>query len=340
MRFLRFLGYRGGAVHSSRRWIGIVPQTSQSVIPAVVTLRDGPFALDIAPEIGGAIVGLHVAWPTPSSPDGIEPLRRTSDAALAARDVRQAGSFAMLPYSNRMRECTLHFQGKRYRLAPNFGAHPHSIHGVGWQRAWTVESATATSATLRLEHGGAGNEAAEWPFAFVARQHFAMAADGFTIGLEIDNTGSGDMPAGFGLHPYFLRGAGTRLVASTQGVWRNDEAMMPVSLDPVPPAWNASDGKLVAALSVDNCFAGWDGTARIEWPEWNAALDMTADPVFGHLVVYVPAGKPFFCVEPASNRNDGINMLAKGRDDTGVVVLAPGARLAGEVRFKFSRLAP
>ena len=87
-----------------------MPQTSQSVIPAIVALRDGPFTLEVAPEIGGAIVGLHIAWPTPALPDGIEPLRRTPDAALAARDVRQAGSFAMIPYSNRMRECTLHFQ--------------------------------------------------------------------------------------------------------------------------------------------------------------------------------------------------------------------------------------
>jgi aldose 1-epimerase len=53
----------------------------------------------------------------------------------------------------------------------------------------------------------------------------------------------------------------------------------------------------------------------------------------------VPPGKPFFCVEPVSNRNDGINMLAKGHADTGVVVLAPGERVAGSVRFSFSQLA-
>jgi len=54
----------------------------------------------------------------------------------------------------------------------------------------------------------------------------------------------------------------------------------------------------------------------------------------------VPPGKPFFCVEPVSNRNDGINMLAKGHADTGVVVLAPGERLQGSVRFSFARLGP
>jgi len=315
-----------------------VPQTSSAVISPILRLREGGVALDVAPEIGGAIAGLSLALP--GAAHAVEPLRRMPDPALAARDVRLAGSFAMLPYSNRMRECTLYFAGKRHRLAPNFGSHPHAIHGLGWQRAWDIDEHTSAAATLRLVHGGEGNEAAEWPFAFAARQIYALTPTGFSQTLEIENTGGGDMPAGFGLHPYFQRAAGTRVTARASGVWRNDEAMMPISLDPVPPAWNLAEGKLAAALAVDNCFAGWDGHARIEWPEWDIALDMRADPVFGHLVVYVPPGKPFFCVEPASNRNDGINMLAKGRADTGVTVLAPGEILRGQVRFEFSRLAP
>jgi aldose 1-epimerase len=316
-----------------------VPQTLSAVTSSLLTLRAGAVALDIVPEIGGALAGLRLAWPTAAHPGAIEPLRRMPDAALAARDVRQAGSFALLPYSNRMRECTLHFAGKRYRLAPNFGSHRHAIHGNGWQRAWDVESSDGTNAVLRLVHRATGNQTAEWPFAFDARQIFAAFDGGFSQTLEIANTGSGPMPAGIGLHPYFPRAAGTRVVAATAGVWRNDEAMMPISLDPVPPAWNMAEGKLVAALSLDNCFAGWNGQARIEWPEWDLALDITADPVFGHLVVYVPPGKPFFCLEPVSNRNDGLNMLAKGRDDTGTVVLDPGETLKGTVVFSFSRLS-
>jgi aldose 1-epimerase len=65
---------------------------------------------------------------------------------------------------------------------------------------------------------------------------------------------------------------------------------------------------------------------------------MTADPVFGHLVVFVPTGKNFFCVEPVSNCNDGMNLMAKGRTDTGVAVLEPGATLSGSVMFAWSRM--
>ncbi len=309
-----------------------MPQTSSSVAPRLLTLRAGSFTLDLAPEIGGAIVALRTDWA-----GGVDLMRRTPEAALAARDVRLAGSYALVPYSNRMRECTLNFAGRRHRLAPNFGSHPHSIHGNGWQRAWEIESAEDSRATLVLDHTAEGALAAEWPFAYRARQRFALTDDGLEIGLEIANTGPASMPAGLGLHPFFPRAAGTRLTTATGSVWRNDEAMMPVALDPVPPAWNFEEGRLVAPLSVDNCFAGWSGTARIEWPEWGVRLEMTADPLFGHLVVYVPPGKNHFCVEPVSNCNDGMNLLAKGRGDTGVAVLEPGAILSGSVMFAFAR---
>lgn len=304
-----------------------------SVLPSLLTLKSGPFALDLVPEIGGAIAGLTADWN-----GGIELLRRMPEAALAARDVRLAASYPLVPYSNRMRECTLTYGGRRHRFAPNFGGHPHSIHGNAWQRTWTVESADAMSATLALEHSADGALAVEWPFAYRARQRFALSPDGLEIEIEIENAGASPMPAGMGIHPFFPRGAGTRLTTKTGSVWRNDEAMMPVALDPVPPAWNFEDGRLVAPISVDNCFAGWDVSAAIEWPESGVRLDMTADPVFGHLVVFVPPGRTYFCVEPVSNCNDGMNLLAKGRTDTGVVELPPGGKLSGRILLAFSRV--
>ncbi|MBL8805471.1 MAG: aldose 1-epimerase [Rhodospirillales bacterium] len=309
-----------------------MPSSFMSVMPALVALKAGPFALDLAPEMGGAVVGLSADWN-----GGVELLRRTPEAALAARDVRMAGSYALVPYSNRMRECTLSFAGRRYRLAPNFGGHPHSIHGNAWQKPWRVEAVDASSATLVLDHDAQGASAVEWPFAYRARQRFLLSADGLEIALEIANVGNVAMPAGMGLHPFFPRGANTRLTARTVSVWRNDEAMMPVALDPVPPAWNFEEGRLVAPLAVDNCFAGWDGTAAIDWPEAGVRLEMTADPAFGHLVVFVPPGKSHFCVEPVSNCNDGMNLMARGRTDTGVAVLAPGEVLSGRVLMAFSR---
>lgn len=307
-----------------------MPETAADFIPRPLSLRAGDLVLDLVPGIGGAIAG----WRSGE----VELLRRMGEAALAARDVRQAGCFPTIPYSNRMRECTLNFRGRKHRLAPNFGSHSHSIHGNSWQRPWTATDSGASAATLVFEHDAAGSRAAEWPFPYRATQRFALDAQGLTIGLELVNTGDAPAPAGIGLHPYFPRAANTRLVTSATGYWRNDEAMMPVALEPVPPAWNFAEGKLVAPLAVDNCFAGWSGSARLEFPELGRAISIAADPVFGHAVIFVPPGRPFFCVEPVTNANDGMNRLDKGASDTGVWVLDPGQALSGQVRFEVEKI--
>ena len=87
------------------------------------------------------------------------------------------------------------------------------------------------------------------------------------------------------------------------------------------------------ATPLDNNFIGFGGEAVIAWPEWNARLQMTADPVFSCLVVYTPPGRDFFCAEPATNCIDAFNLADVGRTDTGMLVVEPGDSVEGVVRF-------
>jgi len=310
-----------------------VTSSSAGRLPRILRLEAGPLSLDIAPEMGGVVGAFRTA-----DGGGFDLMRPIGEAALSARNSGAAASYPLIPYSNRMRDCTLHFSNRRFRLAPNFGSHPHSIHGNAWQRAWSVAEADARTATLSLDHAATGGDAAQWPFAYRAVQRFRLDESGFALALSLTNTGGASAPAGIGIHPFFTRTTGARLSTQAAGYWRNDDGMMPVAFEPVPPAWNFADGKLIAPLSIDNCFAGWSGAARIEWPEAGFVLRMSADPVFGHAVIYVPPGKPYFCVEPVSHANDGMNRMARGAGDTGVRVLAPGETLLGEIRFTVERL--
>jgi aldose 1-epimerase len=51
-------------------------------------------------------------------------------------------------------------------------------------------------------------------------------------------------------------------------------------------------------------------------------------------VIYTPAGKDFFCVEPVSHCTDAVNLAAAGQSDTGLRVIEPGERFAADVRFR------
>jgi aldose 1-epimerase len=117
-------------------------------------------------------------------------------------------------------------------------------------------------------------------------------------------------------------------------VWLADGRLIPTDKRPVPEAWNFASAQQLMPLDLDHCFAGFDGRAEIAWPERGDGLVIEAEPLFGHLVVFVPPGKPYVCVEPVSHVNDGFNLMAKGESETGVRVLSPGETLQGRVRFR------
>jgi aldose 1-epimerase len=282
-------------------------------------LRSGAIELELAPRLGGAITLLRHA--------GRDVLRPADPAALT--DPRFASCFPLVPFSNRIADARFRFRGRTYELPPNFPPEPHAIHGQGWQGVWEVGDVDARRAELTFRHAVAGT-----PFDYRARQLFALEDGGLRVSLEVVNAGRGPMPAGLGLHPYFERSDGVVLRARLDRVWLADERNIPNECVPLPERWDFAKAPRLAALEMDNCFCGWDGAAEIRWPETGLTLRIEAEPVFGHLVIYVPRGEDFFCVEPVSNANDGFNLLDRGVPDTGVRVLEPGETLAGTIRFR------
>ncbi len=291
---------------------------------ATVRLRRSGVELDLCPQVGGAIAGFR--W------RGRDVLRPAGPAFLGDSDPLFASSFPLVPFSNRIADARFAFQGRAYQLEPNLPPEPHAIHGFGWQNPWMVEQASAGRSELTFRHAMPGT-----PFDYRARQTFALREDGFEIALELTNTGAGPMPAGIGQHPYFIRTDGVILRARLDHVWLPDERKIPERRVPLPAAWDFADGLRLAPLDLDHCFGGWDGRAELHWPELDLRLAIEAGPALRHLVIYVPPGLDFFCLEPVSHVNDGFNLLDRGIEGTGVHVLAPGQTLAGAVRLRLTQ---
>ena len=131
------------------------------------------------------------------------------------------------------------------------------------------------------------------------------------------------VPAGIGLHPFFVRDEATELYCSTKSVWLADAEVLPTERVAVPAAWDFSAGRRIGDVALDNCFEGWAGQARIAWPNRGLALEMSAGESLGTLVIFTPPQRPFFCVEPVSHAN---GRIAATR-------LAAGDTIAGEVTF-------
>ena len=256
-------------------------------------------------------------------------LRPASEAFLQRGDPRSAACFPLVPFSNRIADGRFRFRGRTCQLARNFPPEPHAIHGYGWQNPWVVADAGPSRAELSFRHAVPGT-----PFDYRARQTLALGDDGLEIALEVTSAGDGAMPAGIGLHPYFIRTDGVTLRASLDHVWQPDEHNIPKGRVSVPAAWDFARGLRLAPLDLDHCFGGWDGRAELHWPETDFTLLIEATPPLRHLVIYVPPGQDFFCMEPVSQVNDGFNLLERGVEGTGARVLAPGETLGATVRLR------
>jgi aldose 1-epimerase len=288
---------------------------------APLCLRRGDFVLDLCPRCGGVITGFRSA--------DRALLRPAGEAFLQRGDPRLAACFPLVPFSNRIADGRFRFGGRIYQLARNFPPEPHPIHGYGWQNPWVIADASASRAELTFRHAVPGT-----PFDYRARQIFALDDDGLEVALELTNAGAGPMPAGIGLHPYFTRTGGMTLRARLDHVWLPDERKIPQRCVSLPAAWDFARGLRLAVLDLDHCFGGWDGRAELHWPETDLTLVIEATPPLRHLVIYVPPGQDFFCIEPVSHVNDGFNLLDRGVDGTGVRVLAPGETLGASVRLR------
>lgn len=285
----------------------------------VVRLEAGTYQLDLCPEGGGCITAFRYR--------GIDLFRPATEAYWREFEPREAASFPLVPYSNRIADGRGRFEGRTYRFPVNMPPEPHSIHGDGWQAAWTVEASAPARAVL-------AHAPADTPFPYSSRQTFELTEDGLALSLEIVNTGQERIPVGFGHHPYFPRTEGLTLTTAVSAVWLPDARQLPEKKVPVPKAWDFRVGKRLAPLDLDYDFTGFDGKAMLHWPETGIRLMIGADPVFCHLVVYVPPGQDFVCVEPVSHVGNAINLADAGRTDTGLQVLEPGAALNGRMGFR------
>jgi aldose 1-epimerase len=248
-------------------------------------LRAGDLRLALCPELGGSIAGFWSA--------GQPVLRSTEPAELVTS--RLSGCYPLAPYSNRLGYRRFRWLGHDYTTQPNFDDSPHSLHGVAWQRAWDVVSATSTEAELRCVHPGD----AAWPFAFELRQRFVLTADVLEMQLAFKNTDTRPQPVGLGWHPYFHKRTHSRLHIELTDRWESDGSGLPTRRVPQP----GIDGD-VSHLSFDHCFEGWRGAARIRDERFSMRLTSSLP----YLVVFTPDTKPYYCVEPVSHVSNAIHM--------------------------------
>lgn len=286
----------------------------------LVTLKVQDMHLELDPAAGGSVRSLRHRDLDILRPGPV----RTGPAFTALN----SAAFPMIPFVGRIHNGVITTSEKDIVLPPNFPPEPHAIHGHGWQDAWTVESASETSATLFYKYPGNA-----WPWAYEARQTFEVTPNALALTLSAKNVSERSMPVGLGWHPYFIR-KDAQLRVPTSEIWNPDQKTGENTPSAITTATDLSLMQPVDHLHLDTTFSLREPTIEMSWPTHSVTL--SADPIFHHATIYVPPGEDFFCAEPISHAPNSMNS-ALDPAATGQKWIEPGATFSGRMMLIVAR---
>jgi aldose 1-epimerase len=216
------------------------------------------------------------------------------------------GAYPMAPWAGRIRRGTFAFAGVEHHLPITMP--PHAIHGVVYDRPWTVTGPD----TIAIELD------ARWPFRGRVTQRFRLDTDGLEVSMTLE--ADEPQPVVLGWHPWFRRvlGAGdgpARLAFEPGSMLLRDAEGISGGERVTPPAgpW-------------DDCFTDLASDPVLEWP---GRLRLTLSSTCRWWVVYTMP-EHAICVEPQSGPPDAVTIASE--------VVVPGAPLTHVMRWRWERL--
>jgi aldose 1-epimerase len=269
---------------------------SPEAVPDQVVLRAGDARVVVRPAAGGRFGSVELAGAElliTGSPDG--PIHW--------------GAYPMVPWAGRIRNGRFSFRGHEHQLP--LGMPPHAIHGVVFDRPWTVIEQTPASAALSIELDD------RWPFRGRVTQRIMVEPGGLeaVLRLEADDA----MPVTMGWHPWFRRRIGG-----------SDAAPVALRFDPdrmlVRDPTGIPTGELVEPTPGpwDDAFTDLRSNPVLEWP---GRLRLEISSTCRWWVAYTQPVDAL-CVEPQSGPPDAVNSAP--------VVVEAGGTLEHSMRWAWS----
>ena len=155
---------------------------------------------------------------------------------------------------------------------------------------------------------------------------FKLVDGGMDQTLTVTHLGDMPLPYGLGQHPWLPRNELTTVHAQVTGVWLSHPDCLPKEhTSTCSPSWDLKAGISAAGSLIDNCFTGWDGIARVTWPDQmlQLTLQQTQLKSIGtakvsaystapnYLVLFRKATGDHFCLEPFSHPIDAFQFAIR-----------------------------
>ncbi|WP_211460776.1 aldose epimerase family protein [Collimonas silvisoli] len=299
-----------------------------------IKLSKGGWQLTLSPSAGGRITSLSSSH-AGQMIDWIVPMpEQCRQQGFPASAWPKAGIYPLLPFSNRIRNGKISWEGLELSLPLHQGER-HAMHGFGHTAEWELLDCDGNSAEMLYSHapGDSG-----WPWAFQAKQKIVLDAGSLSMKLELGNLSHDalpPMPLGAGFHPYFPRRFAQHVAFDAQQLWRADAEHVATGVAEVPARHDYRSARAIASdEELTLYYGGWKRQAGMADIHGNR-IAISASPLLSHLVLHAPAARDYLCVEPVTHVTDAINLAQAGFSGTGLQRLPCGHTFSCDIRLDF-----
>lgn len=266
--------------------------------PEIVRLASDELEVELLPEVGARLHRLRAF--------GVDLLRTPPDAATHARDPFFWGAYPMAPWTNRTTAGPMTVAGRTVDLPANF-ADGTAIHGQVSAAPWRRTG----DGSWAIEGGGDG-----WPWRYEVTLDALVAGPRLRLEYRLVSRSDAAMPAGLGLHPWWVRPVEVALAARAVHPRSGEPDAEPV---PARGHW-ALDGSEPPS-GLDATWLDLDPPeVRLRWPGAGLAATLRiATDAATHVAVATPEDPDATAVEPVTHAP-----WALGSDSGDLALLAPG----------------
>jgi aldose 1-epimerase len=239
----------------------------------------------------------------------------------------------LIPWPNRIRDGRYTFNGVTHQLALTEPARHNASHGLARYVPWVVVEKKTDAVTNRVRiHPQPG-----WPGTLEAMITHQVGEEGLTVTVEATNIGAGELPFGYGAHPYLTVGESTvdevMVTVPAASYLEVDDRLLPIKISPVDgTVYDLRRGQVLESLSLDTAMTDLaresDGRWRVKLVLDDRYAELWGDEAMRWMQIFTggPNRDGSIAVEPMTCGPDAFN---PGPTHGDMKVLAPGETFIG-----------
>ena len=273
----------------------------------------------------------------------------------------RSGVPILFPFPNRIKDGNFRFLGQEYQLPQNDSTKQNAIHGYAPRYPWRIvdQGTTDFSAWVTGQFRPA-LDAPEvekyWPGDYVLNITYRLGLNSLRIEAKVFNPASIPLPFGLGFHPYFrfpLASADSdisryRFLMPAGSIWPLVDSLPTGERLPVPEEIDWSRSKLLGDVALDTLYGDLHSydepngdllpRAQLRHADLPGSLQVWTTKEYREMVLFTPAHRKAFCIEPYTCPTDAIHLAEKGID-SGWIQIDPGQEWSAVVELRWDEKA-